>query len=530
MSGPKGLVLAAVLLFAASAAVALAARPPMPVDETRVLTVAWEMWSRGDYLVPHLNGAPYSDKPPLLYWAINGVWALFGVRETVARLVPPLFALAGIGLATVLAGLLWPERAAARGYAALVLSGTLAYALLGSLILFDAALAASVLLGLVGVALAWRLDDARGFLLFGAGLGLGILAKGPVAFVHLLPVPLLAPLWQRERRVSSWPTWYAGLGAGILLGAGIALVWALPAAAAGGEAYRRAILWGQTAGRIVHAFAHERPAWFYLAVLPALLFPWWLWPPLWRAARREARQSPDDGLRLVCLWIAAVLVVMSLVSGKQFHYLLPLLPAFALAAGRLLEEAPARAESVDLLLPALVPIALGTALLVVPGSTAHAGGSAGAPVLPAWVAALDPAAGAVLVVGTVAIVLATRWSVARAAVGVAACTLLLFAVAHGEWSRVARERYDLAPVAELLAARDGAGLAIVGGYTGEFGFLGRLRAPVAALAPEEVGPWLAAHPAGRLVVRYRDLSVRPPAPLLLDRPYRGGRLLVFGAP
>jgi hypothetical protein len=45
--------------------------PVLPIDETRYLAVAWEMRLHGDFLVPHLNGAPYSDKPPLLFWLIN---------------------------------------------------------------------------------------------------------------------------------------------------------------------------------------------------------------------------------------------------------------------------------------------------------------------------------------------------------------------------------------------------------------------------------------------------------------------------
>ena len=36
--------------------VGLACRPLMPIDETRAVSVAWEMWQRGDFLVPHLNG------------------------------------------------------------------------------------------------------------------------------------------------------------------------------------------------------------------------------------------------------------------------------------------------------------------------------------------------------------------------------------------------------------------------------------------------------------------------------------------
>ena len=62
-------------------AVAYASRPLTPIDETRYIGVAWEMWLRGDFLVPFKNGAPYSHKPPLMIWLYQAGWAIFGVNE-----------------------------------------------------------------------------------------------------------------------------------------------------------------------------------------------------------------------------------------------------------------------------------------------------------------------------------------------------------------------------------------------------------------------------------------------------------------
>ncbi len=42
-------------------------RPVLPVDETRYLAVAWEMWFRDDFIVPYLNGEPYHHKPPCFF-------------------------------------------------------------------------------------------------------------------------------------------------------------------------------------------------------------------------------------------------------------------------------------------------------------------------------------------------------------------------------------------------------------------------------------------------------------------------------
>ncbi len=53
---------------------ALLSRHLLAVDETRYVSVAWEMWLRGDWLVPHLNGEPYDHKPPLLFWLIHLSW------------------------------------------------------------------------------------------------------------------------------------------------------------------------------------------------------------------------------------------------------------------------------------------------------------------------------------------------------------------------------------------------------------------------------------------------------------------------
>ena len=90
-------------LWAVVMAAALFTRPLMPMDETRYLAVAWDMWMSGDFLVPRLNGETYSHKPPLLFWLINLGWGVFGVNEWSPRLVAPLFGLASLFLTQRLA-------------------------------------------------------------------------------------------------------------------------------------------------------------------------------------------------------------------------------------------------------------------------------------------------------------------------------------------------------------------------------------------------------------------------------------------
>src|SRR5262245_1519186 len=59
-------------------------------DEGRYAQIPREMLARGDWVVPHLQGQPYLDKPPLLYWLVMLSYSVFGVSEAPARLIPAL--------------------------------------------------------------------------------------------------------------------------------------------------------------------------------------------------------------------------------------------------------------------------------------------------------------------------------------------------------------------------------------------------------------------------------------------------------
>ena len=123
--------------WAAFAVASIWLRPLWPVDETRYASVAWEMWLRGDFLVPHVNGEPYAHKPPLLFWLIQIGWAAFGVNDWWPRLVAPLCALGAVPLLSRLARLLWPEDHDAASAPLWVLFGTLLFAGFVTLTMFD---------------------------------------------------------------------------------------------------------------------------------------------------------------------------------------------------------------------------------------------------------------------------------------------------------------------------------------------------------------------------------------------------------
>lgn len=298
--------------------------PYFPVDETRYLSVAWEMKLNNSFIVPIQNALPYSHKPPFLFWLFNLDWLLFGVNEVTLRWVPLLFSLLNITAVYKASLLLWEDDVIAK-HAAIILSSALSYLLWSGLIMFDIVLTLWIVLAIYGLLSASRKDGIKSRLLIGVAIGGGLLTKGPVVLVYILPVCILSFLWLPKEKNNR--SWYAWITLSLCLGIAILLMWLIPAAMTGGASYREAILWGQTVNRVANSFAHQRPFWWYLPWLPALLFPWILFAPSWRGC---SRLTDDRGCRFLVVWIVPSLVILSLISGKQVHYLIPLLPAFSL--------------------------------------------------------------------------------------------------------------------------------------------------------------------------------------------------------
>ena len=133
-----------ILLLAVLSALALFARPLTPIDETRYVGVAWEMWLKNEYLVLFKNGEPYSHKPPLLFWLVHAGWAVFGVNDTWPRLIPVLCGAATVGVTTRIALRLWPDAPQRAMRAAWILAGAMLFGVFTQVLMFDMLLARDV--------------------------------------------------------------------------------------------------------------------------------------------------------------------------------------------------------------------------------------------------------------------------------------------------------------------------------------------------------------------------------------------------
>jgi 4-amino-4-deoxy-L-arabinose transferase len=110
--------IAVVALFLLIYILPLGARDLVVPDETRYGEIPREMITGGDWIVPHLNGLRYFEKPPLGYWVHAGFILLFGENNFAVRLPSSM----AVGLSALLIYLLvnrvWPNKTKEDGFSA----------------------------------------------------------------------------------------------------------------------------------------------------------------------------------------------------------------------------------------------------------------------------------------------------------------------------------------------------------------------------------------------------------------------------
>ena len=319
----------------------LGLRDPWPADEPRFALIAQDMLRSGDWLIPRVGGDLYADKPPLYFWLMAASMAVTSSLR-VGFLLPSL--LAGVGTVLLVYDLL--RRARGREVAlagAFVLLLTVQFIAMAREAKIDGVLCFVTMLSLYGLLRHLLLGPAPGWFVAGwAAAGLGVITKG----VGFLPLLALLPFVLLARR--GWPAavprvgglWMPGVAA-MLVAIGLWFVPMMLATAAGGDllAYRNEILFKQTVTRYSDAWHHNEPPWYFLTnVIPVMWLPLvalvpWLWPR-WRAALRQR----DTFVAVLLAWVVIVVAFFSASSGKRGLYILPAVPALAMAAAPWLPE------------------------------------------------------------------------------------------------------------------------------------------------------------------------------------------------
>ncbi len=303
-------------------------------DEGRYSEIGREMAAGNSWLVPHLNGFPHFQKPPLVYWLTAVGFRIFGVNEWGARFPSALAAFGTVIATWMIARRMFDARVATT--AALVLVGGLEFFGMARMLTPDMLMTfwITAAIGCLVRAFTSTLPPSVrtvspwiwGFFVC---QGLGFMTKGPMALV----VPSSAALgWWWFARTTTAPIripWVRGLA--IALALGLAWFVVISIRIPGLFDY---FLGDELVKRVASkAHGRSKPFWFFVPVLIGGALPWtafapWIAGLAWKRWRSGLRLYPWQGMLLG--WTVIPFAVLSFSGSKLLTYVLPLYPALAI--------------------------------------------------------------------------------------------------------------------------------------------------------------------------------------------------------
>ena len=320
-------------LLAVLALVRLAVMATVPVfdtSESRYAALSANMAESGDFLVPRFSHKgvlqSFNGKPPLLFQAGGALCAVFGRHELAVRL-PPFLAAAGL-LALLFFAVRRLKDADAARTAVLFCATSVVFYVLSGFCMTDMPLTfcvgGALLLESVFIKSPSRWISRAVFAL----LGLGMLAKGPVALV-LFGLPVLLDAWANRRlALLARHDWIGGP----LVFLALAAPWyVLMERETPGflryflvhENFLRFLVhdYGDQYGGGHETFRGMAALWAVVATLP--------WTPLLLLTSVRIRFRDGAPETLLAWGVAAIVGFWCLTSRVPLAYLLPIVPLFA---------------------------------------------------------------------------------------------------------------------------------------------------------------------------------------------------------
>jgi 4-amino-4-deoxy-L-arabinose transferase-like glycosyltransferase len=309
--------------------------------ESRYAQVAQEMVNRGDWILMHINGQVYSQKPPLLFWLIafsSRLWG--GFNSFSVRFPSALMATFTVLLTFLLGKNLYGSRIGF--FSGLILATSIEFAFLSVRANIDTTLTffatASLFCFIQWYQWSRREDGpqvgSRQLLIYGfyTGMALATLTKGPVGFILPLLVSLIYLVVQKDWRGLREMRLPSGMSLFLI----IVLSWYVAAILRGGQEYLDQTLFYQTMGRYLGGWSHKQSVYFYFINFPLDFLPWALFFPgaIFYGYCRETVEKRKE-FSFLLLWFIIVFLFFSFSKGKRHVYLLPLYPAASLMVGKL---------------------------------------------------------------------------------------------------------------------------------------------------------------------------------------------------
>jgi 4-amino-4-deoxy-L-arabinose transferase-like glycosyltransferase len=343
---------AAVAGVAAAIYLGCCVSPPSLMDDVDAVQaqIARNMLESGDWVTARLDGVPYFEKAPLIYWMIAGLYRLAGVHDWVARL-PVAFGSLALACLTTAFGI-WAFGRRAGLYAGICVSTCIGLFLFTRILIPDVLLTATIALAMWSFLRALEEDEAHPnwwAAALAASLAVGLLLKSLIGLVFPVGTGLVYLALTRQlfagrtwKRLRPW--------SGILILLAIAAPWHILATirnppyfvftmrSAPGEYH--GFFWFYFFNEQLLRFLNMRyprdydtvPRLYFWLFHLLWLFPWSVYfPALAKLSFRPADRAGRVRFLALC-WIGVVMVFFTF-STTQEYYSMPIYPALALLLG-----------------------------------------------------------------------------------------------------------------------------------------------------------------------------------------------------
>ncbi len=341
-----------VLLAAAAVYVGCMISPPSLMDDVDAVQaqIARNMMTSGDWVTARLDGVPYLEKSPLIYWLIAGSFHYFGATDWAAR-IPVVLAAIALAWLTAAFGM-WAFGARAGMYAGLCVGTCFGLFLFTRILIPDVMLTGSIALTLWAFIRILDPDERRRrwwAFVMAASLGTSLLLKSLVGIVFpigtaLVYLAITGQLFNRNIWKALRP--WSGIAVAVLIAAPWHIlaavrnppIFAFTMRSAPGEYH--GFLWFYFINEQLLRFLNMRyprdydtvPRLYFWLFHLLWLFPWSLYlPAVVKLNFRPVDRAGRTRL-LALIWVGVVLVFFTF-STTQEYYSMPVYPALALLLG-----------------------------------------------------------------------------------------------------------------------------------------------------------------------------------------------------